>query len=367
MLPAMKNFLALLSLSVALASCSAQTGRSGNPSLLTDVPAAGFDELFDAYEGSRVVGDDEGGGINIEVLPGLTPDETRVKATGSDSAGATPTLRDAFGLNDQGAVTRAMKNLDPAHHNYTYVWCPGPNEPLPGYWHSVAFPDGSHLTDADLVRLSTNPGTPGKPTVNTIPVIVDKTIFDNAEQDHQIQYVSTINDTVTDSSTSSWNKSQTAGVSIGTTVKVGLEGSEASGTTTMSYSDTWGKGGSSSTTTSIADGAQIWDNVPAHQCAVAALTAERGRLSVDVPYTATITGWCVGHSTGHHSGTTEHFYNYGVRVGDLLREMGRTTTASATQTVSVDFYAQDKLAVYPLPQCDTDPDHVEEVILGRPQ
>jgi len=297
--------------------------------------------------------------VSVTIVPADDPHDVQVVLAGLDS---TPFSRDAangLGLT-QAAMRKGMAGFTGIW--YSYVWCPSADEAAQiGFWREYEGKVGHSIAP---VTMQTKPVSHGPVTVAFKPAIVDHVVWDNSGSSWPRTFTASVNTSVTESVTSTWSEAYTRGVSATVSVKVTEAGAEAGASTTVSLSDTVSKGGTASTTVNVGSTGEISGEVPAGRCQVAALTASRGILSVDVEYDATPTGNCMGVWTHHHSGHVEHNFQP-ANISGVLQWAGLPRSNTAKQTVQVDFYADANLAVHDLPNCATQPKDIDAAVIGR--
>ena len=312
-------------------------------------------------------GDGLGGGsssgLDVTILPGLTPAETKVVARGEDDAEADDTLRAAFGLTLDAMkaglkLAEAKNNNAGDGSNYQYAWCPGASETNGiGPWNDL------HLPESAAVTLTTVVLSVGKVTVSTAPEIVARADMRNPpDAESASEITQTVSDKVTRTIESTWSHEHSIGESEAIKTEVGAFGTEAEAETTISLTDTWGKGGSESKSVEVGSESSITKILEPGQCAVAAITASKGTLSVPVTYQASIRGSCVGLGDGHHHGTHVRHHIQQEPVTDVLSLQGLPTQVTAVQTVTADFYADTKIEAYPV-DCNATDEEIESVVL----
>ena len=110
--------------------------------------------------------------------------------------------------------------------------------------------------------------------------------FDNSSSVEATFNVS-ISDSVSETATSTWSTGGT--FTIGQKVS-GFLGSSVGGETSLSYSQSWGIGGSQSKTVTVGSNSGIQVTLKPRQKVIAELTASRGVMTVRVRYNARLSG-----------------------------------------------------------------------------
>ena len=252
-------------------------------------------------------------GLNAHITPALDPADVGIDLSGSVQVPATrQTLVDHIGLTDFWAGNGCHQWM----HQNDYGDVPAP---LSTWFagHEGGPDDVWVLTGNGEGRLTSWP----QPTWTlTLPdaattkitdetVLVDNVLWDNRGGDSPQEDESEISQSVEITTETSWSHS----VDWGESVECGVSAGPADSKESLTRTESWGQGGSTSKTVDVGDSDRIRGTVPAGEAWVAALTLRRGTVTVDV------------HAQGHldhggyilcHMSSHEHHHNRTVPVRD---------------------------------------------------
>ncbi len=113
--------------------------------------------------------------------------------------------------------------------------------------------------------------------------------FDNSSSVEATFNVS-ISDSVSQTATSTWSTGGTFTIGQSISYEIGFLGSSVGGETSLSYSQSWGIGGSQSKTVTVGSNSGIQVTLKPRQKVIAELTASRGVMTVRVRYNARLSG-----------------------------------------------------------------------------
>ncbi|MCY4248096.1 MAG: hypothetical protein OXE95_11055 [Chloroflexi bacterium] len=306
--------------------------------------------------------------IGVQLVPSITPEDTRVTPVGERRLGLTEsvwgnlgyTWQDlshwirTFNSNVLGSglypASIAFGNDDLTPHSAGYDMPHGHhNEPLYEVPSGKVIADGRDLPCAQILY---KPTAAKVARLDTSPAILQKVIWDNSLGNAPLHCEAEISTEIRQVAECNWHSDH----EVSESVTIGLEvGSEAAGVkssfeSTTTYGFSWGQGGSESKETNAGSSASIQRDVPAGQIEIAGLIANRGTLVIEVDLDWQILGY-VGAQywrKGHHHYITGGYPHAWYNLADIMKYNHLSTTGTASATITYDFYADDKVGAYPI-------------------
>lgn len=138
-----------------------------------------------------------------------------------------------------------------------------------------------------------------------------------------------------------WNNTQM--VSVTQTIKYGISflGTGGGGETAFHYEYAWAEGGSNSQTITLGTSTAATVTLQPGQSVEAELTAQRGTMTVDIVYLATLSGTTAINYGGTYKG--HHFW--GLDIGSVMAAAGIQNTRTFPTTVTVGYYSNASVLV----------------------
>ena len=313
-------------------------------------------------------------GINIEIITGLTQADCKVKASGKSKQYLTADNGD-WGLSQsvlRGMLRGYAQSLGENRVPFGVGFGKGMARNVPtlpwGGSGKAGVPNWSRR-DVEWAYVILQPSNARIVSFSSAPDIQDSQILDARESDVPIDFDVKISDTVKNTTESNWHRDFDIGVSTTIGLKVSEGGVEASAEFSMHMDTSWGKGGSTSKEVEV--GSELGESVTLQpgMLEVAALSAYRGSLIVQVDITATIGGyvmasWCEKHHEQAHNqfyvGSGTRFPNTWHYLPTLMDHHGLKKTQSNTQQNVSNVFANGKAAVYPV--ADTTSQDIEAAV-----
>lgn len=305
--------------------------------------------------------------IEISIKPGNVPEECKVIASGIEQDWLSQD-----GAVDWGLTIGKVQGLGHAlfeHYGSTLY-------PLQenGFWEQWLNTDASYWTAENgrapsghkvpSPRVTAKPGASRIGKLDRSPVIIFKEIGDNRDGTEPLKFKPHIDESISETVESNWSSTKSLGVSTTVGVEVGSEaaGVKAKVESTISTEFSWGQGGSKSKTIDVGDGVELEYDIPPGGLVVAALTAYRGVLQVEVDVDAVLDGWlwlAIWHKDHHHF--FEGAPNIHADLAGMMEAYSSISTKRQnTMNVTFNFFADGVAAVHPLKS--TDPEDVEHAI-----
>ena len=316
--------------------------------------------------------------VSVVIQPGLTEQECKIVASGSETAVLTADDAVAWGLGFsalQGIVARWMKamgtNLVPRSLTYDLFG----NNKLTDFSRCITpyntlFKPPSGTDELPPMTVTMKPTRARIVSMDTEPTIMNYQVLDATHEPEPTTFRPHISDSTTDTCEVNWNVEHSIGVSLTVGIEVGNDtaGAKAKTETTISMGVSWGEGGSKSHSTEVGSGMELDVTLDPGELAVAALSAYHGTLRAEVDLDVTVEGW-FGFNTWakhHHqfwpgpnsSRMTWAFMDIKalteyLDMADMLRQDG-------IQHIDYPFFANGKSGVYTIP--DTDPKDIENAV-----
>jgi hypothetical protein len=264
--------------------------------------------------------------ISINITVGENAGSTTVQAIGEDTGPVEAGEIANLNLSDPAGLIAAYLGAFP-----TTVFFSDPcNDGQPWYgefgWDPVTVT--RRATGATIKSITTTPYVASTQScVNTT--------------NETMEFTPSLSQHVTNTVSSTSSESQAVSVSQEISYEIGFLGTGASGATSISYSKTWENSYTKSTDEgfSLNLGAAI--PVPPGETMVAELMLSRGTVVIEIGYLLSLSGRIAAgyyhEFRGHHI--------FGVPVDWLLTNAKFPTTVTATETLTIDFYANASIVV----------------------
>ncbi|MDE2636218.1 MAG: hypothetical protein OXI30_07615 [Chloroflexota bacterium] len=314
-------------------------------------------------------------GINVDIITGLTAADTQVKATGSIEEFLTAATAAKWGLDQQTLRWMLSKYANSLGENrvpFGVGFGKGTAQNVPVLpWGGSGKRGVPNWSRQDVVWAKINVKPTGARVVSfsSTPDIQDSQVLDARKAAEPIDFDVKINDSVKNTTESSWHRDFDIGLSETIGVKVSEGGVEASAEFSMHMDTSWGTAGSTSKEVEVGSELGAHVTLQPGQLQVAALSAYRGSLIAQVDLIATISGfvmaqWCEKHHEQSHNqfyvGNNTRFPNTWHDLAVLMDHAGiKKVQRNTMQNVS-NVFANGKAAVYTIP--DTDPSDIESAV-----
>ncbi|MBB5863671.1 follicular epithelium yolk protein subunit [Xanthomonas sp. 3058] len=176
--------------------------------------------------------------------------------------------------------------------------------------------------------------------VTSEPAVVASQIFENFSS-VPADFNCGITQEVSVTTESNW--SETSTVEVGQTISYDISflGSGAGGETSLSYSQSWEKGGSESQSVTLGTSSGITVTLQPNQSVEAELTASRGKLTVQIVYQLTLSGY----TAINYGDTYKDHHFWALDINAVMAAAGSPTSITTTETIEIDFYANSKIVL----------------------
>lgn len=312
--------------------------------------------------------------IHIAILPGLTPHDVQIEATGHQYSPLTADIcKDVWGIDDLGAAVADVMTA----WGYTgvrvdeVVWNPStldrpaviqPNghglSSYSGYGYPCYArfgPVGSRLREIDLEV-----------------VLADHALWDNRGNPDVRHFEASMSVESSTSVSSEWSRTQT----IGITAEIGTSIGPVDAKTSISYEDSVGESHGESHGESISFSNSISGDLQPGELQVAAATQQRGFAVVEidfavsvVPYSAlyrtdTRVGFRGNVFTGNPADGQHNYDRFTVDFVDVLNHLHKPHAVQFSRTDKIGTFADADLKSYPVP--DDSPASIDAAVGAHP-
>nr|AAM18115.1 yolk protein 2 [Hyphantria cunea] len=263
--------------------------------------------------------------INIEPINNGT--DASVKLYGEESIIVSDNDRKVFKLDD-GTLKRASETYMGKRCGDVYVKPPTP-------WGDVY-----QQFDWEPVRKTIVPIQAKVIGINSKPVAFGHAEYVNRHESLNVTYSTSLTH---EGETVSHTWSQGGEVGVGTEIKyeVNFGAGSAGGSTSLSYTASWGEDTMKSRTVTLGTTSTILVVVPPRTMVIASLLATEGTLDIEVKYRSTLDGRVFCNYPDKFNG---HYF-YGMPVRGLLSSIGESVVMESTEKISIGFYSTARLEV----------------------
>lgn len=253
--------------------------------------------------------------IEISIKAGADPAISSVSATGSVSHIITDKERATFDIQDAGLKDAVAK-------------CFG-KRPTDAFLHSpTPWGDLYKMYGWGQVQTILSVKSAKITGITSEPVIVATKTFSN-KSSKQATFDASISDQVADTVESNWSKTDTIEVGQTFTYSFSFQGGSAGGETLLSYSHSWGQGGSESKEITVGSETGVRVELDPGETVEAVLSASRGVMKVRIVYKAYLDG---GVAVNYEEKYKDHHY-WCLGIGGVMSDAGLPTTREYTEDI----------------------------------
>lgn len=264
-------------------------------------------------------------GISISIVAGEDENASSVNASGSVQHIITDDERSTFGVTDAG-LKKAVGEYFGKKPNDAYLHSPTPWGDLYKTYGWKQVQTLLVVQKAEILGITSE------------PVIVKTQKFENNSSNKGTFNVS-ISETVQDTTTSSWSTGGTLTVGQKFEYKVKFLGTGGGGETSLSYSQSWGIGGSESKSTTVGSSSAVSVELDPGEAVTAELTASRGVMKVRIHYNA----YLIGQSAVNYNPTFKGHHFWGLPIGSVMNGGGLTNSVKSTEDIEIGYYSNSKV------------------------
>ncbi|CAF2076466.1 unnamed protein product [Rotaria magnacalcarata] len=260
-------------------------------------------------------------GIDIKLTAGFDRKSSSIEANGSVEHVITDKEVIAFGLYGENLKNAVNKHSDQSPRD-VYLHRPTPwGDLYKSYgWEEVK--TVLKVIKSEILDVTSKPTIVAKKNlINTSP--------------YRATFDASVSEDVKNTTQTMWSKTDTIDVSQSFNYSLKFLGTGTEGTTTMSYSHSWGQGGSE--TQEVTVGSRQGVSVPLEpkQSAVAQLTASKGSMKVRIVYNASLTGSVAVNYGKKHNG--HHFWSYD--ISQVMADASLNNSLEFTEEIEIGYYS----------------------------
>jgi hypothetical protein len=264
-------------------------------------------------------------GINISIVAGQDESSSTVNATGSVEHVITDEERSTFKLSDK-QLKDAVNKYFGKSPNDAYLHSPTPwGDLYKTYgWSQVEVVLSVHK--AEILGITSK------------PVVVKTQEFANHSSQKGTFNVA-ITESVENTTSSNWSTGGT--LTIGQEFNYGVKflGAGGEGTTSLSYSQSWGVGGEKSKSVTIGSSSGVSVDLDPGESVVAELSASRGVMNVRIEYIA----YLIGQTAVNYNPTYKGHHFWGLGISGVMDKGGVSNSITSTEDIEIGYYSNSKI------------------------
>lgn len=268
-------------------------------------------------------------GIEIKINAGADAATSSVSATGRLWHVITDKERKSFGVED-AALCKAVEKFFGRYPNDAFLHGPT-NSDWNQLYETYGWPEVNTVL---WVQSATIMG------ITTEPVIVATKTFTN-NSTKKATFDASISDQVSNTIESNWSESNTLEVKQMIKYECGFLGSGGGGETSISYSHSWGEGGSESKEVTVGSTSGVTVELDPKESIEAVLTANRGVMKVRIVYIAVLSG---AIALNYNPRYKEHHFHQ-LNVDSVMRTSGIPNSQTFTEDIEVGYYSSSKIEI----------------------
>lgn len=177
-------------------------------------------------------------------------------------------------------------------------------------------------------------------SIDSQPIIVKTQDFVNNSSKEGTFEVG-ISDSVQETITSNWNTGGALSIGQSLEYKVGFLGNEISGTSSLSYTQSWGIGGEKSRSTTVGSSSGVTVTLSPGDALTASLSANRGTMKVKITYNAYLSG---GTAVNYNYGYKGHHY-WLLPISDVMSAGNISNSVISTETLEIGYYSDARIEI----------------------
>lgn len=263
-------------------------------------------------------------GIDILVTAGPDDKSSNIKATGSEQHVITNDERTTFAIGDK-QLKDAVSAYFGKSPNDAYLSSPTPWGDL---YKTYGWPQVQTVLVVDKAEIL---------GITSQPVIVKTQEFVNNSSKKGTFNVA-ISEQVSDTVTSDWSTGGT--LTIENKVSVGINFIiDGTAERTMSYSQSWGIGGSNSKTITVGSDSGVTVILEPGEKIIAALSASRGVLKARITYKA----YLIGSTAVNYNPTYKDHHFWSLPINEVMSAGKINNSIISTQDMEVGYYSNSKI------------------------
>lgn len=268
-------------------------------------------------------------GFTISILAGKDKASSSVQVEGSVKHIITDEERATFGLSDL--------QLKQATAKYPFF---NGQQPDAAYLHNPTPPYGNNYGDWPQVQTTLVYSSAEILGITSKPVALKTQTFTN-DSSEPATFTVSISDSVSETASSNWSTGGTLTVGQKISYKIGFLGSGAGGETSLSYSQSWGIGGSNSKTVTVGSQSSVSVTIPPNKAIIASLSASRGVMTVRIRYNAFLTGYTYAYYKKEYKG----YHSWGTPLPAIMANSDIPNSIESTEDIEIGYYSDSKIEI----------------------
>jgi len=264
-------------------------------------------------------------GIEISIKAGADTSTSSVSASGSEQHIITDKERKTFDIEDSG-LKNAVEKYFGKKPNDAYLHSPTPWDDL---YKTYGWSEVQTILDVKSSKVT---------EITSEPVIVATKKFVNSST-KIATFDASISDQVNNTTESNWSQTDTIEVGRKITYSVSFLGTGAGGETSMTYSHSWGQGGSESKSITVGSSSGVSVELGPGESVEAVLTASRGVMKVRIVYMAHLTG----SSAVNYNPTYKDHHFWSLPITGVMGAASLSTTREFTEDIEIGYYSDAKI------------------------
>ena len=176
--------------------------------------------------------------------------------------------------------------------------------------------------------------------VTTDSVALKSQIFENYSSKSGKFDVS-ISDSATNTVTNTWQTGGTLTFEQKITYEVGFLGTGGGGETSFGFSQSWGEGGSKSTSQTFGSSSGVMVTLEPHQSVKSVLSATRGVMKIRVQYKA----YLIGQTAVNYGSTFKGHHFWGLPIQNVMEGANNQNLIHSTEDIEVGYFSNGKITL----------------------
>lgn len=264
-------------------------------------------------------------GINVNIKAGKDKESSSIEVTGTVEHIITDKEVDTFRLHYE-PLMKAAEKYDGRRPTDIYLHSPTPWGDLYKTYGWEQVKTTLKVIKSDIIEVTSNP-----------TIVATKYLINNSE--FEGKFDASIQESVANTTTTTWSDTHTLEISQSFTYSIGFLGTGVSGTTSMKYSGSWGKGGSESQTATVGSSQGASVTLKPKQSAVVELTASKGIMKVRIVYNASLSGFlAINYKKKHND---HHFWGY--NVAEVMEAAGINNSLEFTEDIEIGYFSNARV------------------------
>lgn len=264
--------------------------------------------------------------IKVSIVAGKTAGASSANASGSVQHVITDKERSSFGIEDS-ALKDAVDAYFGKRPNDAYVKSPTPWGDLYKKYNWSQVQTVVEATGAQIL------------SITSTPTIIAHQEFTN-HGPTPATYNCSISQSVQTTTESNWSTTDT--VEVEQKIEYGVSFiAELKGETTLSYSHSWGKGGSESESFTVGSDSGVSVELQPGQSVRVNLTASKGELKARIFYSAHL----IGSAALNYNPTYKDHHFWGLNIGSIMNSKNISNSKKYTEDIKIGFYADSTIEV----------------------